>query len=354
MIRLSRVPFLILAMLGLLLGLWTGLSRIGWNLDLLIVSMHHGAIMVGGFLGTLISLEKIIPLKKRPLFVIPLFSALSVVMFFVNLAPASFALLVAAAVALTLVFVHYLVKEKNIIYLLMAGGAICWLVGNVLLMVQNFYPLAFPWWLAFALLIITAERLELMKFLPVSMGMKLLLVFLLLTYVCGVLMSFHGTGRQVSGIALIAISIWLMQFDIVGISLRKRALPRFVAVALLAGYVAMLFTGIFFLTLNNQAMAYDAIVHTFFLGFAFSMIFAHGPIILPGVLGISAKPYHPLLYGWLILLHTSWITRIAGDIFLQFEMRKISGLISAIAILGYFATVATLTIMIQRRHAKTL
>lgn len=353
-ILFSRLPFLLLAFLSLLLGLWSGLKRMGWDLGMLSVSLHHGAIMVGGFLGTLISLEKIIPLKKKIFFIIPLLSASSVGLFFLGRPRPSFGLLVLAAAGLSAVFVYYLVREKNLIYLLMAAGSLCWLTGNLLLITENFYPLAFPWWLGFALLIITAERLELMKFLPVTRSVKLLLVLLLALYIGGVMISFHGSGHQVSGAALIAIALWLMRNDIIMIAIRKQGLPKFVAIALLSGYIAMLLTGIFFIALHGQALAYDAIVHTFFLGFVFSMIFAHGPIILPGVLGISLKPYHRMLYGWLTLLHISWITRVSGDILVELSWRNLSGIITTVAVLGYFATIATITVTSQRRHAKVL
>jgi hypothetical protein len=67
--RTGRLPFVILAMLSLITGLLAGLHRIGWTLPLGEVSPNHGAIMVGGFLGTLITLEKIIPLKRNILYV---------------------------------------------------------------------------------------------------------------------------------------------------------------------------------------------------------------------------------------------------------------------------------------------
>lgn len=101
-------------------------------------------------------------------------------------------------------------------------------------------------------------------------------------------------------------------------------------------------------------MAYDVIVHTFFLGFVFSMILAHGPIILPGVLGVSLKPFHRLFYGWLILLHLSWILRTACGFFLHLQTRKLSGVVTSIAILGYFATLAAVTFTSLRRNAKIL
>jgi hypothetical protein len=178
--------------------------------------------------------------------------------------------------------------------------------------------------------------------------MEKMFIVLLVIFVIGVLFSFHGIGNLISGLALIAISIWLMRNDVIGINLKNQYLPKFVAIALLCGYVALLLTGVFFFSLSDQWLTYDAIVHSFFLGFVFSMIFAHGPMILPGIMGIVATPFHKILYLWLLLLQVSWLARVFSDIAMTLDIRKLSGLLSALAILGYFITMAILTIRSQR------
>jgi hypothetical protein len=197
--------------------------------------------------------------------------------------------------------------------------------------------------MAFVLLIISAERLELMKFLPVNRNQKLILTGCLMLFVAGAIMTFHGFGSVVGGVSLIACSAWLLRFDLIRITLRKEGLTRFVAVALLSGYISLMLSGIFMIHFSAEAFAYDSMVHAFFLGFTLAMIFAHGPIILPGVIGSSVKPYSAMLYIWLALLHASWLLRIAGAVLYQFDWRKLSGLLSAIAIVGYFVTLMVLT-----------
>lgn len=352
MIKKERLPITAFAMLCLLSGLWSGLSRIGWDIHILPIAAHHGAIMVGGFLGTLISLEKVIPLKKKVLFIIPVLSAISAVLFFVNQPKAAVYMLILSSVALTLVFAYYFHLQRTAIYIMMFTGSLCWLIGNIMLLTKFFYPLAFPWWTAFALFIITAERLELMRFLPVSEMARKLFFVLLCSFIVGIFFSFHGIGNQISGLALIGVSIWLLRHDLVAINLKKQNLSRYVAIALLCGYVALILTGIFFFTLSDQWLTYDAIVHSFFLGFVFSMIFAHGPIILPGVIGISVTPFSKILYVWLFILQVSWIMRVVSDVMVELSIRKISGLLSGIAIVGYFITIAVVTIRSQR-HVKS-
>jgi hypothetical protein len=346
-----RIPFMLIAMVNLLAGMAAGLVRIGWRLDVHGLAASHGAIMVGGFLGTLIALEKLIPLKTKILYAIPIVSGGSLIAFCLGLPQEAVLMITIASLGLSVVFAFYYAKHRELQFLIMFAGALCWLTGNVFLYSENFYPLSFPLWVGFILLIIVGERIEITKFLPVTMKQKGILFALLALYVGSSLVSFHGIGSIVSGIALICISIWLLQYDLIRVSITKAGLTKYVAVALLCGYLALLICGVFFITMQGSIMSYDVLVHTFFLGFVFSMIFAHGPIILPGVLGISAKPFHRIFYLWLILLQISWLTRAFADSALHFYLRQISGALSVMAILGYFISLIVVTIRNLRGKA---
>ena len=352
MIRVERVPFVFLAFASMIIGLLAGLNRIGWNLPFNTVMPEHGAIMVGGFLGTLITLEKIIPLKRQFLYAIPLMSGLSVVSFFLRMPTPGYVLLITASAGLSIVALWYLSKNTGLIYALMLVGAICWLVGNILLLISDFYPLALPWWMAFVLCIITSERIELMKFLPVSARSKNFLAALLMLFVITCTQSFHGAGSVILGTVLALICIWLLKHDLIRVTIMKKGLTRYVAVALLSGYFSLLLASAFLMLFNVQPLYYDIIVHLFFIGFVFSMIFAHGPIILPGIIGVSQKPYSRLLYLWLVLLHVSLITRVLGTFLFLMDVRKISGILTSAAIIGYFMTIAYQVIAHTRTNGK--
>jgi hypothetical protein len=58
---------MILTALALLAGLWAGLLRLGWQLPPLLLQLpaQHGPLMVSGFLGTLISLERAVATLGR-------------------------------------------------------------------------------------------------------------------------------------------------------------------------------------------------------------------------------------------------------------------------------------------------
>ena len=82
---------------------------------------------------------------------------------------------------------------------------------------------------------------------------------------------------------------------------------------LLAGYGWLAVAGAIWL-LGGPALTargYDAVVHAVFLGFVMSMIMAHAPVILPAVLR-RPLPYHPVMYVPAALLHASLAAAALG------------------------------------------
>lgn len=72
------IPFLFLAILALLSALWAGLMRLGWGLPALTPSLAllHGPLMISGFLGTLITLERAVAIKQKWMYLPPLLAGL--------------------------------------------------------------------------------------------------------------------------------------------------------------------------------------------------------------------------------------------------------------------------------------
>lgn len=339
--RLLKPLLLFTAVVNLLVGMFSGLGRLGWVVPLPEAYAHHGAIMVGGFLGTLIALEKVIPLKQPWFYTGPLLSASSVVVFIAGDFHVAVAMQVLAGLSFVLVYAAYLRQQRNLPLWLAGAGALAWVVASVLLFWKQFYPMVFPWYIAFLLFTIVSERLELTRFLPVTEKNRRTLLLLLALYFAGLIIPFHSWGKYACGLALVGISVWLLRFDVIRITLHKQGLVRFTAVALLCGYITLMLEGLFLLALGDQPFAYDMLLHTFFLGFVFCMIFAHGPIILPGVLGLSVKPYSPFFYVPLVILLASLMVRLLADAsLLPVAYRAISGWFSMGAILLYFLSMA--------------
>ncbi len=80
--------------------------------------------------------------------------------------------------------------------------------------------------------------------------------------------------------------------------------------------------------------AYDAALHAVLLGFVFSMVFGHAPIILPAVLRV-AVPYASYFYAPLALLHASLFIRVAGDWIGLPDWRAWGGALNGLALLAF-------------------
>jgi hypothetical protein len=340
---MNRVFFVLpLALLSLVLGVWGGWGRIGWSLPLPEAAGQHGLLMVGGFLGTLILLERTVVLQNRFALLLPFVNGLSVPLLLLDQPKIAFFCLLVGAAALTAVCGYFARKHRENHQYLLALGAAFLFAGHVVLLRTGFYPRAVPYWMAFLLFTITAERLELTKFLPVKTLYKRFLWLFLGVFGVGVTMPFHSAGNVLLAAGLLAIGLWLLRFDMVFKSIRKPGLHRYSGVLLLTGYVWLLVCGVWLLFGQRFAFHYDVLLHTFFIGFVMNMIFAHGPIILPAVLGKPLKPYHPMLYAWFVLLQLSLMIRVAGGAAVWPVARQWAGMLNGIAILGFFVSLAIL------------
>jgi hypothetical protein len=158
---------------------------------------------------------------------------------------------------------------------------------------------AVPWWIAFFALTIGGERLELSRYLKRPRVVRLYFLAL------AVLLLVTPLAPRAMGLALVLLALWLFAFDLARITVRQSGLPRYVAVCLLSGYAWLALGG----ALLAAAVATDAALHAIVVGFVFSMVFGHAPVILPAVLRVRL-PYHPVLYAPLALLHVSLALRV--------------------------------------------
>ena len=97
--------------------------------------------------------------------------------------------------------------------------------------------------------------------------------------------------------------------------------------------------------------SYDAALHAIALGFVFSMVFGHAPIIFPAVLRV-AVPYHPTFYGPLVLLHGSLALRLAGDAAGRIDWVRIGGLGNALALAAFIVGTASAVVRGRRTRPR--
>lgn len=351
-ITVMRFPLVAGALILLLIGMWAGLLRLGWDWPAVPVMaiVYHGPLMVGGFLGTLISLERAVAVRRWWAYGAPLASAFGAISLLAGLeARWGECLLLFASAILVVVFARIVRQQRAAFTLVMGLGAVAWLAGNVVWIVQRVIPPAVPWWMAFLVLTIVGERLELSRFLPRTRRRQPTFLAATGIYLAGPLINLWlpGLGTAVAGLGMLALACWLAVFDLARRTIRQRGLTRFAAACLLSGYfwlaaggvlsvfyaaVLPAFHGSAWLSVAPGAgLAYDAILHAVFLGFVFAMIFGHAPIIFPAVLAIRME-YQPRFYAHLVLLQLSVLLRIICDLGDSWTGRQWAGLLNAIAI----------------------
>jgi hypothetical protein len=333
------------AILAMLAAIWAGWIRLGWQWPAVQATLpaFHGPLMVSGFLGTLISLERAVAVKKWWAYLAPIISALGGISLMVGLPavhpPLASLLLTIGSAGLLVVFYYIMRLQRSWFNLIMAIGAGCWLVGNLLWMGgMPIYQLVL-WWAAFLILTICAERLELGRLVRLTRRQESWFLGGAVVLIAGLAVSLIllQAGTRLAGIGMMWLALWLWQHDLARRTIRTSGLPRFAAVCLLSGYVWLGLAGIWCVIAGNPAAGtrYDALLHMIFLGFVISMIFGHAPIIFPAVLNLKIQ-FQPIFYLPLILLHASLALRILADFILWQSGRLWGGLLNGIAILTFF------------------
>ena len=345
----GRLPFLGLALVSLLAALWAGLVRLGWGLPPLgsTWTANHGPLMINGVLGLLICLERAVAIaalfKTKWPYLLPLFVGLGAVAVLVGLLDIGRGLMTLSSVGLTAAYLVMYQHSPNEAHATMGLGALAWLIGNGLWLFGQPVYHAVPWWIGFLILTIAGERLELARIMILRQGTVILFIGSITLLVAGLGLSVlvFEPGLRLSGMGLIALGGWLLSSDIARKTIRQSGLPRFIAACLLPGYIWLILAGAAWLIWPDRFMAgfiYDAMLHSVLLGYVFSMIFGHAPIIFPAVLGVRVG-YRPIFYLPLGLLHASLVLRILGDAASSPAGRQWGGLLNALAIVVFFAIV---------------
>ena len=294
----GRLPLLALGFVCLAFGVAGGLARLTpLEVPASAIALH-GPLMVSAFLGTVISLERAVALERLWAYAAPLCAGLGGIALLLAFGRVGFGLLAVASALLVTANLAVLARQASLETVTLAAGAAAWLAGNVALFAGH---AAVPWWIAFFALTIGAERLELTRYMRRGSAVQASFALLAAALIATPLFP------RAMGVVLALLALWLWRFDLARVTVRGRGLPRYVAVCLLAGYFWLAVAGV----LMAAATAYDAALHALFVGFVFSMVFGHAPVILPAVLRVSL-PYHPVLYAPLALLHASLALRAAG------------------------------------------
>lgn len=333
-------PILIVALLG-------GLVRLGVGIAPQPSVVAHGALLVSGFFGTVIGTERAVAIGAWPAFITPALAAVGAIALLGGAPIIAYGLWLASAIALTAITLVLVVRqpEAHLIWLTVAGAA--WVGYALALLLGAPAFAAAPAGLGFLALTIFAERLELSRLRPRPRWVRVAFTVLAGAFTLGigavVASSILGdfdlwrASLRVMGAASVGLGLWMVRWDIVSLTVRRRGLARYTAVALIGGYVWLVVAGTIW-ALGGPIWpglgAHDAALHALAVGFVLSMVLGHAPIILPAVSGLSVR-YSPAMYVPLLLLHATILVRVLASA--TFGLRAAAAVGTVLALVGFAA-----------------
>ncbi len=342
------------AILSLFSGIWGGLSRMGMSLDIPYPNMvaFHGVLMVSGFLGTLITLERAAALEWGPGFVFALLSAVGA--FIVGTGwgiEAGMVMIILAGMGLLGMYVFILSHQPTWHTLIMALGGVLWFFGDIFWL--QAYPFAYTanLWAGFLILTVVGERIELSRMVQTSDSKRSQAGILSILFMLGLLIHviWIYTGVIVAAASLIILAVWLLRNDLARFTIKRTGLPKYMAFCLLSGFIWLIVgsvISVLYLKFPDH-LYYDAYLHSFFLGFIFSMIFAHAPVIFPSLTGRQVG-YYDRFYIHYLLLQVSLIIRLAGDFMSDNMIRELGGILNGLAIVIFLISTIAAVLQTQR------
>lgn len=345
-----RFLFLLFAGISVLTGLIAAIAQLGYWLDTPAANLavDHGPLMVFGFVGGAIGLERAVAVRTRWAWLGPAASAVGVVTTLAGLpkaVPGVFFALGFLVLGLTYVAVHR--RQPTFAVLTQAVGVIGGVAAAAWWASGAVFAYAMPLGVLFAVATIIGERLELARvsFTGAAAEERVTALVLALAASSLVFIVHPQAGFAVMGIVLILVALATVRVDVARHLVNSTGLPRYSAACMLLGYLWLIVGGAIWVAFGHRetGFVYDAGVHAIFLGFVISMIFAHAPIILTSVIR-HPLPYHPVMYLAVVLLHAGLALRLVGDFREATALWQVGGVVNVLAVLVFLGTAVLLTV----------
>lgn len=294
----------------------------------------HGALLMAGFFGTLIALERAVALR-RGLWV-PLLSGLGGLAGWV-LGAWSLAGLLWVLSALGLAGLYAWAGWRRAMSLplaIEASGALALLMANLAFALHR-PEAARLGWSAFLVLTIAGERRELTRLLRLPPGAAPAFVLLWAGLLLAVGLSLFQPAAAFAlwwGLS-VALSGWLLRFDLARHQWRARGWAGHTAICLTVGYVWLALASV--AGLAGLSVAW----HLLWLGFVMAMVFGHAPIMLPALAGWRPQPTRAALWP-LALLGLSLLLRLWGSLVASAPLLALAGAGHVLALLLFAAVMA--------------
>ncbi len=299
----------------------------------------HGMVMVLGFMGTVIALERAQALRQPWAYLAPGVLGAGGVALVLGQHVLGQLLLVEGCVFFLLVYLALwrrapvpLVAVQVLSVVLAGAAAALWLVVDVAALIGLLA--------GFLVLTIASERAELAQ---LTMGPRAVPTLIALgswvALAAVATLLWPDAGARALGLGVLVIAVWLLKDDVPRRMVRTEGLRRYNGAALLGGYAWLAVAGLTWLVGGTPATdaAYDITIHATFLGFGVSMIMAHAPIIFPTVLG-RPLPYRPVLWVPLVALNLTLLARVAGDLTGRGPLWEVGSVGTVVALLLFVVT----------------
>lgn len=351
----ARLLLIALVAASLASGIAGGLLRVGVALApeagwLGRAAVAHAALMVCGFLGTVIGIERAVAVKLRVAFVAPLASGLGGLALLLGYGTAAVWLIVTAALVFVAVNVVVVRRQRAAHTLLLLLAALAWLVGSLLYAGTTDGMAVLPWWFTFLVVTIAGERLEMTRLMRRRPAAQASLYAVLASMLVGAAASAlaPAVGGALFGVSLALLAIWLGLFDIARRTVLAPGLSRYMALCLLGGYAWLALAGAAWVAMSWGLPARDMALHALGLGFIISMVMGHAPVILPAVAGLKLA-FGSVFYVPLAALHASLMLRLFAG-FDTRSWRMLGASLNAGTIVLFAFTVATAALWWRVKH----
>jgi hypothetical protein len=339
----GRLALLALGAAALVTGVLGGLGRLGLSVPapLANATALHGALMIGGFLGTVIGIERAVALGHRIGFVGPLASGIGGLALVAGEVQAGAWLLVFASAVHVAVTTRLALRQVAQHTLMLIPASAAWLVASLLFALGVSAEGMIAWGFDFLLFTIAAERLDMARLVKRKAYAGPLLVA-----ACGAVLVASAwivvdprAGGALYGAALIAMAAWFAVFDVARRTVRTHGLGQYAAACILGGYAWLAVAGVAWF--GMAALGWptrDLALHALGLGFVMSMIFGHAPIIAPAVARVKCA-FGAWFYLAPAALYASLLVRFVPG-FDDAGARAWGGLLNVAALLVFAATMA--------------
>jgi len=318
-------------------------------------ALSHAALMICGFLGTVVALERAVAVGRGAAFLAPLASGLGGALLLAGHGRAGAWAIVAAAAAFVVVNGMLVRRQPAAHTRLLLAAAAAWFVGSALYAGGAGGPAVLPWWFGFLVATIAAERLEMTRLTGRGAAAERSLRLVMGTLFGGAVVAAFSAamGAALFGTGLVLLAAWLLLHDIARRTLFTHGLSRYMAVCLLTGYGWLAVAGVGWIAIGAGLPLHDLALHALGLGFVVSMMMAHAPVILPAVARVKLR-FGGVFYVPLAALHVSLVVRLGPGLGMNDALvRGLGAALNAGALALFAATIIGAAIAWRAMNAGT-